>query len=183
MVNPRTDERPQAGPNESEVPPGSRNDAPQGHQQWLSRWRWPLLGFGGFLAVLIIGSGVLYWGANSGFAKTDQAQANGDLAPISPRANGTVVKVLVDARLGTILIDFTTVSPETSRLVSPAADQARGRLRQGAGALSETRGTCGPEPSAGSAPAVHVAVSGTCTVGQSAACPFGASWRLSDLSR
>lgn len=131
MVDLRSDGRSQADPTESDVPPGTRNDGSQGHRRWLSRWRWPLLGLCSFLAVLVIGAGVLYWGANSGFAKTDHAQTNGDLGPISPHVNGTVVKVLVDARLGTILVDFSTVSPETSRLVSPAVHQLHGRFGGG----------------------------------------------------
>ncbi len=151
MVNLRTDGGPPPGLTESDVPPGTRNDAPQGHQRWLTRGKWPLLGLGSFLTVLVIGAGVLYWGANSGFAKTHYAQTNGDLTPISPHVSGTVVKVLVDARLGTILIDFSTVSPETSRFVSPAGHQLHGRLQHAVGPVGEAPGACAPEPSVGSA--------------------------------
>ena len=76
--------------------------------RWLSKRR--LSGLGGTLAILLVGVGVLYWAANSGSAKADHAQTGGDRAPISPRVSGPVVRVLVDAREGTVLIDFGTVS-------------------------------------------------------------------------
>src|SRR5215475_1611889 len=51
----------------------------------------------------------LVLGANGRFVKTDNAHANGDLLQISPHVGAIVVKVLVDARLGTVLIDLSTV--------------------------------------------------------------------------
>jgi hypothetical protein len=121
----------------SEVPAVTQNDPPQARTRWLSRRR--LLGLAGVLAVLLIGAGALYWRTNSGFVKTDNMQTNVEFMPISPRASGTVAKVFVDTREGTVLIDFGTVSPDTSRPVSSAAQQRRGYLRDQVGALS---GTC-----------------------------------------
>jgi hypothetical protein len=183
VVNQRIDGQAQDDPSESEVSPGPRNDVPHGRQRWLSGWRWPLLGLGTVIAVLVIGAGVLYWDAKSGFAKTDPAQTSGDLARISPRVSGTVVRVLVDARLETIMIDLSTVSPEPSRGMSSPVLQSHGRMRHEDGALSAARATCAPEPSARSVRAAHAAGSGACTFGRWGACPFGRSWRLPDLSR
>jgi len=149
--------------------------------RWLSKRR--LSGLGGVLAILLVGVGVLYWATNSGSAKADHAQTGGDRAPISPRVSGPVVRVLVDAREGTVLIDFGTVSPDTARPVPSAAQQPRGHLRDQAGALSGTRGTCAPEPSTGTALAAHVAASDICTFGRGATCSFGRGLRPSDLSR
>ncbi len=156
-----------------------RNDPPS-PMRWLSMRR--LFGLGGVLAVLLIGVGVLYWATNSWSAQTDNAQAVGDRAPISPRVNGTVVRVLVDAREGTVLIDFNTVSSDTSRTVPSAAQQPRGRLRDQGGALCGARGTCAPEPSASTA-AAHVAAFDICTFGRGAACPLGRGGRPSGVSR
>ena len=108
---------------ESEVPPGPRNE-PRSRHRGLSTRR--LFGLGGVLAVLLIGAGVLYWPTSSGSAKTENAQAGGDRAPISPRVSRTVVRVLVDAREGTVLIDFSAASSDTSRTVPSAAWQPRG---------------------------------------------------------
>lgn len=55
--------------------------------------------------------------------KTDNAHANGDLLQIGPHVGGIVVKVLVDARLGTVLIDLSTVSPGTAGMLSSGSQQ------------------------------------------------------------
>ncbi len=115
---------------ESEVPPGARNEAPQNRRRLSTR---RLFGIGGVLAVLLTGMGVLSWATNSGSAKTNTVQAGEDRAPISPRVTGTVVRVLVDAREGTVLIDFSAVSPDTSRTVPSAAQQPRGHYETRAG--------------------------------------------------
>src|SRR4029077_20461312 len=101
--------------------------------------------------------------------------------PISPRVSGTVVKVLVDARLGTVLIDLTTLSPDTPRTVPSAAQQPRSHQQNLGRALSEARGACVPEPS-NTAPVAHVTASAICTFGRGT-CPFGRGWRPSNLSR
>jgi hypothetical protein len=97
----------------NEVPPAMRNGRPQSRPRWLTERQ--RLGLAAALAVLLIGAGVLYWHATSGVVKANNVQTNGDLAPISPPVGGTVFKVLVDARLGTVVIELTTVSPQTSR--------------------------------------------------------------------
>jgi hypothetical protein len=167
-------------PSGSEVPPATRNDPPQARARWLSRQR--LLALTGALAVLLIGAGALYSRTNNGFVKTDNTQTNIEFMPITPRLSGTVARVFVDARLGTVLIDFSTMAPDTSRPVSSAAQERRGHLRNQVGAVSGTRGMCAPEPSASIALATHVAPSGICAFGRGAACPFGRR-RPSDLSR
>jgi hypothetical protein len=107
---------------ESEVLPGPRNDAPQNRRRLSTR---RLFGLGGVLAVLlIVGMGVLSWATTSGSAN-HTAQAGGDRATISPRPSGPVVRVLVDAREGTVLVDFAAASPDMSRTVPSAAQQPR----------------------------------------------------------
>jgi hypothetical protein len=156
-------------------------DDAQARTRWISRRR--LLGLGGVLAVLVIGAGALYWRTNSTVVKTDNMQTNVEFLPTSPRVGGPVARVFVDAREGTVLIDFGAVPPDTSRPASSAAQQPRGYPENQGGALSGARGTCTPEPSPGIAPAAHVAASGICTLGRGVACPFGRGWRPFDLSR
>ncbi len=145
----------------------------QARTRWVSRRR--LLGLTGVLAVLIIGAGALYWRTNSGFVKTDNMQTRVEFLPISPRVSVPVARVFVDAREGTVLIDFSAVPPDTSRPASSAAQQPRGYPQDQGGALSGAGGTC--------VPAVRVAASGICTLERSVACPFGRGWRPFDLSR
>ena len=168
-------------PSGSEVPPVTRNDPPQARTRWLSRGR--LLGLAGALAVLLIGAGALYLQTNSGFVKTDSVQTNEEFLPVSPRVGVPVARVFVDAREGTVLIDFSAVPPDTSRPASSAVQQPRGYLRDQGGALRGARGPCTPEPSPVTAPAAHVAASGVCTLGRGVACSFGRGWRPVDLSR
>ena len=132
--------------------------------------------------VLLIGV-VPDWTMNSGSAKTDNAQTAGNRAPTSPCGSRTVVRVLVDAWLGTVLIDLSTMSPDTSRTLPAVAQQSRGHLQDQGGVSSGARGTSAPEPSADAAPAAHVAAPDICTFGRGAACPFGRGCRPSDLSR
>ena len=109
----------------SEVPQAARNGTPHGRRRWLTKGR--LRGLVGVLAVLLIGAGgVLYWRANSGFVKTNNAQTNGDLAAISPRVSGNVLRVLVEehqyVRAGTELVD---IDPTDSRLALAQAEAQR----------------------------------------------------------
>jgi hypothetical protein len=78
----------------SEVPPAARDDAPRGRRRWLTKRL--IRGLAGVLAILLVGAAVRYWRANTGFVKTDNAQTYGDLAPISPRVGGTVLRVRVE---------------------------------------------------------------------------------------
>ena len=151
----------------------------QARSRWISRRR--LLGLGGVLAVLIIGAGAMYWRTNSSVVKTDNMQTNVEFVPTSPRVGGPVARVFVDAREGTVLIDFSAAPPDTSRPASSAAQQPRGYLGDQAGALSGARGTCTPEPSHGTA-AAHAAASGICALGRGVACPFGRGWHPFGLS-
>ena len=78
------------------------------------------------LAILVIGAGVLYWRTNIGIVKTNNAQTNGDLSPISPRISGNVLRVLVEehdyVRAGTELV---IIDPTDYRL---ALAQAQAQL-------------------------------------------------------
>ena len=62
------------------------------------------------LAVLVIAAGVIYWRSHLGLVKTDNAQTMADLAPISARIPGTVVKVDVvenqQVRAGDVLVEL-----------------------------------------------------------------------------
>jgi membrane fusion protein, multidrug efflux system len=111
-------------PSGSDVSPATQNGTPHGRRRWLTKRR--LRGLAGVLAVLLIGAGVLYWRANSGFVKTNNAQTNGDLAQISPRVSGNVLKVLVEehqyVRAGTELVD---IDPTDYRLALVQAEAQR----------------------------------------------------------
>lgn len=60
--------------------------------------------------VVIATSGFMYWRANRGLVKTDNAQTKGDLAPVSSRIPGTVIKVNVTENqlvtAGTVLFEL-----------------------------------------------------------------------------
>jgi hypothetical protein len=119
-------------------PSGNRQDPPQSRTRWLSKHR--LLGLAVAVAVLLIGAGAQCWRANGNLVKTDSLQTNVELMPNSLRVNGTVARVFVDAREGTVLIDFRTVPPDTSRPVSSAAPHGRGRLAEQVGGSSSAQG-------------------------------------------
>ncbi len=60
--------------------------------------------------VVIATSGFMYWRANRGLVKTDNAQTKGDLAPVSSRIPGIVIKVNVTENqlvtAGTVLFEL-----------------------------------------------------------------------------
>src|SRR5438270_140980 len=62
------------------------------------------------VALLLILEGARYWRLNAGLVKTDNAQTAGDLAPISSRIPGTVIKVSVNendfVKAGTALVEL-----------------------------------------------------------------------------
>ncbi len=62
------------------------------------RWRTRRIVFLAVAAAVVIGAlaGYHYWRANAGFVRTDNARTAGDLAPISARIAGTVVRVAVN---------------------------------------------------------------------------------------
>lgn len=64
----------------------------------------------GGVALILVIAGVAYWRANAGLIKTDNAQTAGDLAPISARIPGTVIKVNITdnqyVTAGTVLVEL-----------------------------------------------------------------------------
>jgi membrane fusion protein (multidrug efflux system) len=62
------------------------------------RWRTRRIVFLAVAAAAVIGAlaGYHYWRVNAGFVRTDNARTAGDLAPISARIAGTVVRVAVN---------------------------------------------------------------------------------------
>jgi membrane fusion protein, multidrug efflux system len=62
------------------------------------------------VALLLLVAGVVYWRANIGLVKTDNAQTMGDLAPISAQVSGRVVRVDVVqdqyVRAGAVLVEL-----------------------------------------------------------------------------
>ena len=108
----------------SEISSPSRNDRAPGWRHRLSKRRLRVLS--AVLAILVIGAGVLYWRANIGIVKTNNAQTSGDLSPISPRISGNVLRVFVEehdyVRAGAELVD---IDPKDYRL---ALAQAQAQL-------------------------------------------------------
>ena len=45
------------------------------------------------VGVIVLIAGLVYWRANAGLVKTDNAQTAGDLAPVSSKETGTVIRV------------------------------------------------------------------------------------------
>src|SRR5579875_224771 len=81
------------------------------------------------LVLVLVGAaaaGVWYWRENLGIVRTDNAQTAGDLAPVSSRVPGTVIRVDVTdnqfVRAGTVLVEL---DPTDYRL---ALDQAKAQL-------------------------------------------------------
>jgi membrane fusion protein (multidrug efflux system) len=78
------------------------------------------------VAILLLIAGVVYWRANAGLVKTDNAQTAGNIAPISAQVAGTVTKVdVIDNQRvtsGTVLVEL---DPADYRL---ALNQARANL-------------------------------------------------------
>jgi membrane fusion protein, multidrug efflux system len=112
------------------IPPGSdvltetRNGAAHRRPRRLAKR--PLRVLAAILAILVIGAGALYWRANVGIVKTNNARTNGDLSPISPRISGNVLRVFVEehdyVRAGAELVD---IDPTDYRL---ALAQAQAQL-------------------------------------------------------
>ena len=77
------------GPEAPAVPeaPGARAARPRRRAGSLT------LSVAAAATLLLILGGVAYWRANIGLVKTDNAQITGDLAPISARVTGTVIRV------------------------------------------------------------------------------------------
>ena len=94
---------------------GSRRDAPALRDESprprpRSSLRRLALPVAGAVVLLLLIAGVAYWRANAGLVKTDNAQTAGDLAPISARISGTVIKVDITdnqhVTAGTVLVEL-----------------------------------------------------------------------------
>ncbi len=123
----------QAGPQApgSASPDGSGGQAPRPRSPrplGAARRRLRRLGLPVAAAALLVlaVATFLYWRANAGLIKTDNAQTAGDLAPVSSRITGTVTKVDVQenqlVKAGTVLVEL---DPSDYRL---ALSQARSQL-------------------------------------------------------
>jgi membrane fusion protein, multidrug efflux system len=93
---------------------GSRLDVPSFRESPRARpkggFRRLALPLAGAIVLLVLIAGVAYWRANAGLVKTDNAQTAGDVAPISSRITGTVIKVDVSdnqyVTAGTALVEL-----------------------------------------------------------------------------
>ena len=110
-----SDGPPRRGPGSTTTAEGSRRDAPSlreepPHARPRSSFRRLALPLAGAVIALLLIAGVAYWRANAGLVKTDNAQTAGDLAPISARISGTVVKVDITdnqhVTAGTVLVEL-----------------------------------------------------------------------------
>jgi hypothetical protein len=110
---------PQTAGMDRHVPLGARKDWSHGQRRRPDKLRWPL---GVACTVLfIIGTSLLYWYGipDRGVAKPKAIPISGNLAPSSPPPSGYTVRVVVDAPLGTVLIEFRPESGQT--LGSPSS--------------------------------------------------------------
>jgi membrane fusion protein, multidrug efflux system len=92
----------------------TRTSAPvdTGLASFQPRWRTRRIVFLAVAAAVVIGGlvGYHYWRANAGFVRTDNAHTAGDLAPISARVGGAVVRVAVNendfVKAGAVLVEL-----------------------------------------------------------------------------
>ena len=88
--------------------PSIRDEAARVHPR--SRLRRLALPLGAGVVLLLLIAAAVYWQANAGLVKTDNAQTAGDVAPISSRIPGTVVKVAITdnqyVTSGTVLVEL-----------------------------------------------------------------------------
>jgi len=77
----------------------------------------------GAVSLVLLIAAAAYWQTNAGLVKTDNAQTAGDVAPISPRIPGTVIKVEVTdnqyVRAGAVLVEL---DPADYRLALGSAE-------------------------------------------------------------
>ena len=97
----------------SDVPrTGAAAPADTGLASFEPRWRTRRIVLLAAAAAAVIGVlvGYQYWRANAGLVRTDNARTAGDLAPISARITGTIVRVAVNenefVRAGTVLVEL-----------------------------------------------------------------------------
>jgi hypothetical protein len=177
-------DRPQTGDMERDVPLGTRKDYSQGQRRWPNKWRWPL-GLG-CTAVFIIGMSLLYWYGmpDKGFAKTTAVPIGGYAAPSSPHPSGSTVRVLVDARLETVLIEFRPESGQTLGSPSSAPNAQSGAALCAVAPSSGAVPICSVGVSPDARPAADVPTTASdSTVGRWGTSPSGRRSAMSGLSR
>ncbi len=101
-----------------------QDESPRARPQ--RRLRRLALPVGAAVILVLLIAGVAYWRTNAGLVKTDNAQTAGDVAPISSRIPGTVVKVDISdnqyVTSGTVLVELDTTD------YSLALDHAKAQL-------------------------------------------------------
>jgi hypothetical protein len=177
-------DRPQTDGMERDVPLVTRKDYSQGQRRWPNKWRWPL-GLG-CTAVFIIGMSLLYWYAvpDRSLAKTMAVPISGNLAPSSPHPSASTVRVLVDARLETVMIEFLPESGQTMGSPSSAPNAQGGAARCAVAPSSGAVPICTVDVPADARPAADVPTTASdSTVGRWGTCPCGRGSAMSVLSR
>lgn len=134
---------PQSAGTESNGSRAARTDGTQVQQRRPRAWGW-LLGVAGAAAV-ISGAALLHVGENVGMAATDPPRVSSNGTPNTLRFDGSVVRVLVNARLGTVLVDLSTSTPEPSGTPSSAANHAGTADVYRVGVSSDAPATCTPD--------------------------------------
>lgn len=109
-----------------------------------------ILGSVGIMVALVLLAGVAYWRSNIGLVKTNNAQTNGNLAPISAQVTGRVIRVNVVqdqyVRAGTALLELDPTDYRialTQAQASLAAAQAQVRVSQAALVAQQQQYTTG----------------------------------------
>jgi hypothetical protein len=143
MEDQRPERQPQADSTHGGLSPEIRNDRSGRPQRRLFTRTWLVAVAGA--AVVVIGAGLLHVGETAGLAKADPAQSSAVVTPSIPHFNGTVVRVLVNAELGTVLVDMSTSSPQTTGAPSSAAGQPAGPAGYSAGAVHPAAANCTAE--------------------------------------
>jgi hypothetical protein len=177
-------ERPQTDNMQGDVPQGIRKDSSRTQQRWPDKLRWSL-GLG-CTAALIIGTSLLYRYSvpERSLAHPEAVSISADPAPTSPQPGGSAVRVLVDARLGTVLIEFQPELGVTPAPLTSPANAQSGAVRCAVALLSEAGPICAGGASPGAQPAAHLpAIAASGTFGRCGACPSGRGSAASLLSR
>lgn len=148
-------DRPPTNAMEDDASEGTGKGSWQRQRRRPYNWRWPL-GLG-CTALFIIGMSLLYWYQvpDRGLAKTEALPISADPAPTGPGPSGSTVRVLVDARLETVLVEFRPQSGQTPSNFSPARSSQRGDVRCALAPLSDARQICTAGASSVTPPAVH----------------------------
>jgi membrane fusion protein (multidrug efflux system) len=139
------------GPVETDTPEGGGDGDPAqttraGFSSLHPRWRTGRIALlvAAALVLILLGAALRYWRLNAGLVKTDNAHTAGDLAPISSRIPGTVVRVRVNENdfvtTGTVLVEL---DPTDYRLARGHAradlEAARAQVEAARAALAAQR--------------------------------------------